>query len=99
MVTRSGSNEFHGSVFEFLRNSAMDAKSFLNRTGGRKASFQQHQYGASFGGPIFKDRTFFFTDYERRLVKSGSFAQYTVPSPSNCRETFQTQETRMERFE
>ena len=81
MVTKSGSNDYHGSAFEFLRNSAMDAKNFfLNRTGGRKASFQQHQYGASVGGPIIKDRTFFFGLYERRLVKSGSFSQFTVPT-------------------
>src|SRR5207249_3567733 len=64
MVTKSGSNDFHGSAFEFLRNSAMDAKSFfLNRSNGRKASFQQHQYGASTGGPIKKDKTFFFALY------------------------------------
>jgi hypothetical protein len=89
MVTKSGSNEFHGSAFEFLRNSAMDAKNFfLNRTGGRKASFQQHQYGASVGGPIFRDRTFFFGLYERRLVKSGSFAQYTVPTPEQMQGDF-----------
>lgn len=89
MLTKSGSNEFHGSVFEFLRNSAMDAKNFfLNRNNGRKASFQQHQYGASVGGPILKDRTFFFTDYERRLVKSGSFAQYTVPTPEQLQGDF-----------
>jgi hypothetical protein len=89
MVTKSGSNEFHGSAFEFLRNSAMDAKNFfLNRTGGRKASFQQHQYGASAGGPILKDRTFFFGLYERRLVKSGSFSQFTVPTPQQLQGDF-----------
>lgn len=82
MVTKSGSNAFHGSAFEFLRNSAMDAKNFfLNRSGGNKAAFQQHQYGVSVGGPAIKDKTFFFGLYERRLVKSGSFAQYTVPTP------------------
>ncbi|MBI4905688.1 MAG: carboxypeptidase regulatory-like domain-containing protein [Acidobacteria bacterium] len=81
MVTKSGNNNYHGSAFEFLRNSAMDAKSFfLNRSNGRKASFQQHQYGASAGGPIKKDRTFFFALYEKRLVKSGSFSQFTVPT-------------------
>lgn len=81
MVTKSGTNQFHGSVFEFLRNSAMDSKNFfLNRSGGAKAAFQQHQYGASVGGPIIKDKTFFFGLYERRLVKSGNFAQYTVPT-------------------
>lgn len=81
MLTKSGSNDFHGSAFEFLRNSAMDAKSFfLNRSNGRKASFQQHQYGASAGGPIKRDKTFFFALYEKRLVKSGSFSQFTVPT-------------------
>ena len=81
MLTKSGSNEFHGSAFEFLRNSAMDAKSFfLNKTNGRKASFQQHQYGVSTGGPVKKDKTFFFALYEKRLVKSGSFSQFTVPT-------------------
>lgn len=81
MVTKSGTNQFHGSVFEFLRNSAMDSKNFfLNRSGGQKASFQQHQYGASMGGPVIKDKTFFFALYERKLVKSGSFANYTVPT-------------------
>lgn len=89
MVTKSGSNEFHGSAFEFLRNSAMDAKQFfLNRSGGQKASFQQHQYGASIGGPIIKDRTFFFGLYERRLVKSGNFAQYTVPTAEQLQGDF-----------
>lgn len=89
MLTKSGSNEFHGSAFEFLRNSAMDSKPFfLNRSGGRKASFQQHQYGASVGGPIIKDRTFFFALYERRLVKSGSFAQYTVPTAEQMQGDF-----------
>lgn len=81
MLTKSGSNEFHGSAFEFLRNSAMDSVNFfLNRSGGRRAAFQQHQYGASVGGPIRKDRTFFFALYEKRLVKSGAFVQYTVPT-------------------
>lgn len=81
MITKSGTNEFHGSAFEFLRNSAMDSKAFfLNRSGGRKASFQQHQFGGSIGGPIKRDKTFFFGDYEKRIVKSGSFAQYTVPT-------------------
>ena len=82
MLTKSGSNEFHGSAFEFLRNSAMDSKNFfLNRTNGRKASLQQHQYGVSTGGPIRKDKTFFFALYEKRLVKSGSFALFSVPTP------------------
>ena len=89
MVTKSGNNEFHGSAFEFLRNSAMDSKSFfLNRTNGRKASLQQHQYGVSTGGPIRKDKTFFFALYEKRLVKSGSFSQFTVPTAQQLQGDF-----------
>ncbi len=81
MLSKSGTNEIHGSVFEFLRNSAMDSKNFFqNRSGARKPSFQQHQYGASAGGPIRKDKTFVFGLYERRLVKSGSFGLFTVPT-------------------
>ncbi|MCX6604782.1 MAG: TonB-dependent receptor [Acidobacteria bacterium] len=81
MLTKSGTNQFHGSAFEFLRNSALDAKSFfLNRNNGRKASLQQHQYGVSVGGPVIKDKTFFFALYEKRLVKSGSFSTFTVPT-------------------
>ena len=81
MLTKSGTNQFHGSAFEFLRNSAMDSKNFfLNRNNGRKASLQQHQYGVSMGGPVIKDKTFFFALYEKKLVKSGSFATFTVPT-------------------
>jgi hypothetical protein len=81
MLTKSGTNQFHGSAFEFLRNSALDSKNFfLNRNNGRKASLQQHQYGVSAGGPVIKDKTFFFALYEKKLVKSGSFATFTVPT-------------------
>ena len=80
MLTKSGAPAFDGSAFEFLRNSAMDSKNFfLNRSGGRKASFQQHQYGASTGGPVKKDMTFFFALFEKRIVKSGSFSYLRFP--------------------
>lgn len=99
MLTKSGSNEFHGSVFEFLRNSAMDAKNFfLNRSGGRKASFQQHQYGASVGGPVFKDRTSFSGCM--RGDGSSRAASLNIPCRlrNNCRATFPIPETPTERF-
>src|SRR2546426_6652571 len=76
IVTQSGSNQFHGSVFEFLRNSALDARTIfdLSTTPGVKSSaapFRRNQFGASVGGPIKKDRLFFFGNYEgfrHRLV-------------------------------
>lgn len=88
MVTKSGTNEFHGSLFEFLRNSKMDANSFFaNRTNTPLASFKRNQFGASIGGPIIlpkafngKDRTFFFFNYEGMRRRSASLAQHTVPT-------------------
>src|ERR1700690_3297444 len=57
IITRSGTNKFHGSAFEFLRNSAMDARNYFN-TEARQSEFQNNQFGGSLGGPIVKDKTF-----------------------------------------
>ncbi|HEV2424364.1 MAG TPA: carboxypeptidase-like regulatory domain-containing protein [Terriglobia bacterium] len=62
IVTQSGSNRWHGSVYDFLRNSAFDARNFFNH--GSPPPFQRNQFGVSQGGPIQKDKTFFFTNYE-----------------------------------
>ena len=62
VVTQSGTNQFHGSVFEFLRNSALDARNFFDQ--GAVAPFRRNQFGASAGGPVKKDRVFFFGNYE-----------------------------------
>src|SRR5207245_2552951 len=59
--TRSGTREFHGSVYEFFRNSALDARNFFDT---KKPPFRRNQFGASLGGPIIQDRTFIFGDYE-----------------------------------
>jgi Carboxypeptidase regulatory-like domain len=62
IVTRSGTNQFHGSVYEFVRNNIFDARNFFD--GNSVPGFTQNQYGASGGGPIRKDKTFFFANYE-----------------------------------
>ncbi len=63
--TRSGTNEYHGNLFEFFRNSALDANDFFNNSNGqRRPAFRQNQFGATFGGPIRKNKLFFFTDYQ-----------------------------------
>ena len=62
IVTRSGSNAWHGSVYEFLRNNAMDARNFFD--GSSAPGFERNQFGASLGGPVQKDKTFFFANYE-----------------------------------
>jgi hypothetical protein len=78
---KSGTNEYHGSVFEFARNDAFDANNwFNNRAGREKADLSQHQFGATFGGPIIKDKTFFFADYQGLRITSGQTYLSTVPS-------------------
>jgi Carboxypeptidase regulatory-like domain/TonB-dependent Receptor Plug Domain/TonB dependent receptor len=61
-ITRSGSNEFHGSAYEFLRNSALDARNYFD--GATIPPFKRNQFGGTIGGPIVKDKVFFFFDYE-----------------------------------
>src|SRR2546422_1375282 len=76
-VTRSGTNAFHGSVYEFLRNSALDARNFFD---ARIPPFKRNQFGGSLGGPIQKDRTFVFADYEGLRQSLGVTQVDTVPS-------------------
>ncbi len=79
-ITRSGTNQFHGSAYEFFRNSALDARNFFD--GPTIPAFKRNQFGASVGGPIKKGNTFFFVDYEG-LRQSLGFTQVdTVPSPA-----------------
>jgi hypothetical protein len=68
IATRSGTNEFHGEGFEFLRNDALDARNFFD---ARKPPFKRNQFGGNIGGPIFKDRTFFFFSYEGLRQRQG----------------------------
>jgi len=79
-ITRSGTNQFHGSVYEFLRNSALDARNFFDA--GQIPPFKRNQFGGAIGGPIFKSRTFFFADYEGIRQSKGLTAFTTVPSPA-----------------
>jgi len=76
-VTRSGTNAFHGNVYEFLRNSALDARNFFD---AKIPPFKRNQFGGSVGGPIQKDRTFFFADYEGLRQSLGVTHVDTVPS-------------------
>jgi len=75
--TRSGTNDFHGSVYEFFRNSALDARNFFDT---KKPPFHRNQFGVSLGGPIIKDRTFIFGDYEGLRSSLGVTQVDTVPS-------------------
>src|SRR6266481_2471652 len=64
VVTKSGTNQVHGSFFEFFRNNALDARNYFNDTSLKQNPFHANQFGGSLGGPIIKDKTFFFIDYE-----------------------------------
>ncbi|MEO7145196.1 MAG: carboxypeptidase-like regulatory domain-containing protein, partial [Bryobacteraceae bacterium] len=64
VTMKSGTNQFHGNLFEFLRNSALDATPYFQPSGRAKPLFIQNQFGATFGGPILKDRTFFFGSWQ-----------------------------------
>ena len=61
VVTKSGTNEWHGSVFEFLRNTSLDAKNYFDT---KRGIFRRNQFGATFGGPVVRDKLFFFLDYQ-----------------------------------
>jgi hypothetical protein len=78
-ITRSGSNQFHGSAYEYLRNSAFDAANFFDAA---KPEFRRNQFGASAGGPIKKDKTFIFGDYEGLRETKGLSTLDIVPSPA-----------------
>lgn len=87
MVTKSGTNNWHGTIFEFLRNDKFDAKDYFNvpqasnPLAGVKPEFRQNQFGGSFGGPIRKDKTFFFADYEGLRIVQGLTQTSFVPTP------------------
>src|SRR6266446_98347 len=81
VITKSGSNAFHGSAYEFFRNTQLDAKNFFAKAGSPKAQYQQNQFGGSLGGPIRHDKLFFFADYEGYRKRQGTFASVnTVPT-------------------
>ena len=79
-ITRSGTNQFHGSVYEFLRNSRLDAKNYFDDHTQPIPPFKRNQFGGAVGGPIFKNRTFFFADYEGIRQSKGITTVATVPS-------------------
>ena len=80
-VTRSGTNQLHGNVYEFLRNSKLDAKNYFDI--GNIPPFKRNQFGGTLGGPIQKDKTFFFADFEAIRQSLGITTIATVPSAAS----------------
>jgi len=79
IITKSGTNKLHGTAFEFLRNDVLDARNYFNRDPAQKTGFQNNQFGASLGGPIIKNKTFFFGAYEGQRERVGSDFTFLVP--------------------
>lgn len=89
VITKSGTNGFHGSTYEFIRNAVLNANPNYrfptNQNGGltptlKNPAFRQNQYGGSIGGPIKKDKTFFFSDFEQLRIATGKAYTYNVPT-------------------
>src|SRR6185369_7336719 len=87
VTTKSGSNQFHGSVFEFFRNTSLDARSYF---ASEREKFNLNQFGFALGGPIKKDKTFFFDLYGVPLPSGTQvlFNPYTRVDPTNGRDPF-----------
>src|ERR1700723_4453274 len=81
VVTKSGTNSFHGDLFEFFRNPGLDARNYFSP---ERAVFHQNQYGGTFGGPIRKEKIFFFADYQgQRFIQGIETGIVNVPSMAN----------------
>jgi hypothetical protein len=83
VVTKSGTNDWHGSAYEFFRNKNLNARGFFD---SEKLDYLQNQFGATFGGPVIKDKTFFFASYEGNRVRRGTSSD-TVLVPSDLERT------------
>jgi hypothetical protein len=80
VILNSGTNDFHGSVFEFHRNAALDARNFFAPAAEPKPKYLRNQFGGAIGGPIVRDRTFFFADYEGTRSREGITRITNVPT-------------------
>ena len=92
VVTKSGGNRFHGSLFEYLRNDALDAANFFDNIIGQKTPLRLNQFGGSAGGPLVKDKAFFFFSYEGYRLRAGVNSVEAVPGSASriCKAPFGT---------
>jgi hypothetical protein len=89
LVTKSGTNELHGTLFEFLRNNKLDANNFFNnRNGVPNPQYQRHQFGGAAGGHIIKNKTFWFLSYEGLTQRKGLSTSGAVPTPDMLQGNF-----------
>jgi Carboxypeptidase regulatory-like domain len=83
IVTKSGSNDFHGSAFDYFRNTALNARDYFNQVGTSQQPFHLNQFGGDIGGPIIKNKTFFFVDYEGVRETGAEASPACVPTAAD----------------
>ena len=83
IVTKSGTNQIHGSGFDYLRNTALNARNYFNQVGEAQQPFHLNQFGGAIGGPIIKDKTFFFVDYEGVRETGAEASPACVPTDAD----------------
>lgn len=88
VATRYGTNRFHGSLFEYFRNEALNARNYFSRSSGHKPKYRRNLFGATLGGPILHDRLFFFSDYQGVKQRIGVTRISTVPTMAMRRGIF-----------
>jgi outer membrane receptor protein involved in Fe transport len=90
LVSKSGSNQFHGALFYFGRDDSLDARNFFDPPGQEKPKLDQKQFGGTISGPIIKNKTFLLFNYEGARIDRGTTAFYTVPTPDQLAGRFDT---------
>src|SRR5271165_2739377 len=90
IVTKSGNNKMHGELFEYFRNNALDARNYFNLASEHRAPFHNNQFGGSLGGPIVKDKTFFYLNYEGQRETVGTVTLACVPDPTQVQNDINT---------
>jgi hypothetical protein len=81
IVTKSGTNDFHGALFEFIRNDVFDARNFFNPKPDQQTALRNNQFGVSFGGRLIRNKTFFFLNYEGQRERVGLNSTARIPDP------------------
>ena len=89
VITQSGTNALHGSAYEFLRNNVMDARNFFAPP-GQATPFRENQFGAAVGGPIIKEKTFFFVNYDAQRIRDSVAQLFSVPTAAQRAGIFTT---------
>jgi hypothetical protein len=90
VALKSGSNQFHGVAYEFLRNQALDAENLFTPYGSPKPSYKRNQFGAAIGGPVIRDKTFFFGDFEFTSIRQTATTTSTLPTAAQRSGLFTT---------